>query len=223
MLSCALTLALGRLCAEQRRQCWEGVDRAGDPAALGGESLLMTDLVQPLRFPHQSKAEAALTPPVMNKRCFTIIGGEAAPGLSPPIDHPFWESNMGVCGVLISVCDALVSTIAPRCSPFPSHDNLSLPPSCQALEMYKDDWNKVSEHVGSRTQDECILHFLRLPIEDPYLEDSDASLGPLAFQPIPFSQSGNPVMSTVAFLASVVDPRVAAAAAKAALGEHCAE
>lgn len=84
--------------------------------------------------------------------------------------------------------------------------------------MYKDDWNKVSEHVGSRTQDECILHFLRLPIEDPYLEDSEASLGPLAYQPIPFSQSGNPVMSTVAFLASVVDPRVASAAAKSALG-----
>ncbi|KAG8452424.1 hypothetical protein GDO86_004286 [Hymenochirus boettgeri] len=89
----------------------------------------------------------------------------------------------------------------------------------EALEMYKDDWNKVSEHVGSRTQDECILHFLRLPIEDPYLEDSEASLGPLAYQPIPFSQSGNPVMSTVAFLASVVDPRVASAAAKSALDE----
>ncbi|XP_078542357.1 SWI/SNF complex subunit SMARCC2 isoform X2 [Lissotriton helveticus] len=89
----------------------------------------------------------------------------------------------------------------------------------EALEMYKDDWNKVSEHVGSRTQDECILHFLRLPIEDPYLEDSESSLGPLAFQPIPFSQSGNPVLSTVAFLASVVDPRVASAAAKSALDE----
>lgn len=95
--------------------------------------------------------------------------------------------------------------------------------------MYKDDWNKVSEHVGSRTQDECILHFLRLPIEDPYLEEGSASLGPLAYQPVPFSQAGNPVMSTVAFLASVVDPRVASAAAKSALGEkeiilltHCA-
>uniref|UniRef100_A0A672SH02 SWI/SNF complex subunit SMARCC1-like n=1 Tax=Sinocyclocheilus grahami TaxID=75366 RepID=A0A672SH02_SINGR len=91
--------------------------------------------------------------------------------------------------------------------------------SFQALEMYKDDWNKVSEHVGSRTQDDCILHFLRLPIEDPYLENSEASMGPLAYQPVPFSQSGNPVMSTVAFLASVVDPRVASAAAKAALEE----
>ena len=71
--------------------------------------------------------------------------------------------------------------------------------------MYKDDWNKVAEHVGTRTQDECILHFLRLPIEDPYLEDM--KLGPLSYQPVPFSQQGNPIMSTVAFLASVVDPR----------------
>ncbi|XP_071101457.1 SWI/SNF complex subunit SMARCC2-like isoform X3 [Haliotis cracherodii] len=89
----------------------------------------------------------------------------------------------------------------------------------EALEMYKDDWNKVCEHVGSRTQDECILHFLRLPIEDPYLEEDYQQLGPLTYQPIPFSQSGNPIMSTVAFLASIVDPRVASAAAKSALEE----
>lgn len=90
----------------------------------------------------------------------------------------------------------------------------------EGIELYKDDWNKVCEHVGSRTQDECILQFLRLPIEDPYLEDmSGRALGPIAYQPIPFSKSGNPIMSTVAFLASVVDPRVAATAAKAAMDE----
>jgi hypothetical protein len=43
--------------------------------------------------------------------------------------------------------------------------------------MFKDDWNKVAEHVGSRTQDECILHFLRLPIEDPYLEGDSGISG----------------------------------------------
>lgn len=43
-------------------------------------------------------------------------------------------------------------------------------------------------------------------LHDPYLEENDATddlksvLGPLAYHPIPFSQSGNPVMSTVAFL-----------------------
>lgn len=91
----------------------------------------------------------------------------------------------------------------------------------EALELYRDDWNRVCQHVGSRTQDECILHFLRLPIEDPYL-DCDAAggvLGPLAYQPVAFSKQGNPVMSAVAFLASVVDPRVAATAAQAAMDE----
>lgn len=89
----------------------------------------------------------------------------------------------------------------------------------EGLEIFRDDWNKVCEHVGTRTQDECILHFLRLPIEDPYLEEDSGYLGPLACQPVPFSKSGNPIMSTVAFLASIVDPRIAASAAKAALEE----
>lgn len=89
----------------------------------------------------------------------------------------------------------------------------------EGLEIYRDDWNKICEHVGTRTQDECILHFLRLPIEDPYLEDDCGFLGPLAYQPIPFSKSGNPIMSTVAFIASIVDPRIAASAAKAAMDE----
>lgn len=124
----------------------------------------------------------------------------------------------------VLVIDRFIRIFCLSSSPSPrpplSLSLLSLLSLSQALEVYRDDWNKVSEHVGSRTQDDCILHFLRLPIEDPYLEDSSASLGPLAYQPVPFSQSENPVMSTVAFLASVVDPRVASSAAKAALGKR---
>ncbi|KAJ2954767.1 hypothetical protein O0L34_g3070 [Tuta absoluta] len=94
----------------------------------------------------------------------------------------------------------------------------------EALELHRDDWNRVAAHVGTRTHDECILHFLRLPIEDPYLTDAPSGgvLGPLAYQPIPFSKTGNPVMSTVAFLASVVDPRIASKATKAAMDEFAA-
>lgn len=47
-------------------------------------------------------------------------------------------------------------------------------------------------------------------------------LGPLAYQPVPFSKNGNPVMSTVAFLASVVDPRIASKATRAAMDEFSA-
>ena len=92
----------------------------------------------------------------------------------------------------------------------------------EGMELYRDDWNRVSEHVGSRDQNECILHFLRLPIEDPYFEGKNIDLKKKAvgkYQPVPFSSSGNPVMSTVAFLASMVDPKVAAAASKAAIEE----
>lgn len=108
----------------------------------------------------------------------------------------------------------------------------------EAMEMYKDDWNRVADHgtvlrlirkviywflVGSRTLDECIMRWIQLPIQDPFLEEGDgasAILGPLAYQPVPFSQAGNPVMSTVAFLQSVVHPQIVSAAAKAALGMH---
>eukprot|EP00172_Hildenbrandia_rubra_P003933 Plantae.Rhodophyta-Hildenbrandia_rubra.ctg7016.p1 GENE.Plantae.Rhodophyta-Hildenbrandia_rubra.ctg7016~~Plantae.Rhodophyta-Hildenbrandia_rubra.ctg7016.p1 ORF type:complete len:1342 (-),score=247.02 Plantae.Rhodophyta-Hildenbrandia_rubra.ctg7016:1979-6004(-) len=39
----------------------------------------------------------------------------------------------------------------------------------EALEMYGDYWEKVSEHVGSKAPLECVEQFLKLPIEDPYL------------------------------------------------------
>ncbi|KAG9071193.1 hypothetical protein KI688_008738 [Linnemannia hyalina] len=90
----------------------------------------------------------------------------------------------------------------------------------EGLEMYDEDWSLVAEHVGTRSREQCILHFLQLPIEDPYLgATSERELGPLQYHRIPFSQADNPVMSVVAFLASVVNPGVAAAAAKSALKE----
>ncbi|KAG0205502.1 hypothetical protein BGX28_002938 [Mortierella sp. GBA30] len=90
----------------------------------------------------------------------------------------------------------------------------------EGLEMYDEDWNQVAEHVGTRSREQCILHFLQMPIEDPYLGGAtERELGPLQYHRIPFSQADNPVMSVVAFLASVVNPSVAQAAAKSALKE----
>ncbi|KAF9179759.1 hypothetical protein BGZ51_006626 [Haplosporangium sp. Z 767] len=90
----------------------------------------------------------------------------------------------------------------------------------EGLEIYGEDWNLVAEHVGTRGREQCILHFLQLPIEDPYLGGhSERELGPLQYHRMPFSEADNPVMSVVAFLASVVNPGVAAAAAQSALKE----
>ncbi|KAJ1996637.1 SWI/SNF and RSC complex subunit Ssr2, partial [Coemansia thaxteri] len=89
----------------------------------------------------------------------------------------------------------------------------------EGIEMYDDDWNRIAEHVGTKSREECVLHFLKLPIEDPYdvapLKDPRGAQSAV----IPFSRADNPVMSVVAFLASNVNPGVAAAAAKAALAE----
>lgn len=39
----------------------------------------------------------------------------------------------------------------------------------EALEMYGDNWTLVSEHVGSKGKAQCVVQFLRLPIEDTFL------------------------------------------------------
>ncbi|WWC71622.1 uncharacterized protein I206_105580 [Kwoniella pini CBS 10737] len=95
----------------------------------------------------------------------------------------------------------------------------------EGVEMFDDDWQNVSEHVGTRSKEQCIAKFLQLPIEDSYLTSDPTStdLGPLKYQAglngLPFDGSENPVMSVVTFLASTVGPAVAAAAAQSALGE----
>ncbi|KZT04487.1 Smarcc1 protein [Laetiporus sulphureus 93-53] len=86
----------------------------------------------------------------------------------------------------------------------------------EGVEMYDDDWSAIEEHVATRTAQQCIRKFLQLPIEDEYVT-TEGDLGPLRYARIPFEQADNPVMSVVAFLAGVINPGVAAEAAKTAL------
>ena len=83
----------------------------------------------------------------------------------------------------------------------------------EGLEMFEDEWDKVSDHVRTRTKDECVVKFLQLPIEDPFLEATQAELGPLQYAKMPFTREDNPILSVMAFLASAVDKNVAAQAA----------
>ncbi|KAG7943242.1 hypothetical protein I3843_15G029000 [Carya illinoinensis] len=114
----------------------------------------------------------------------------------------------------------------------------------EAMEIYNENWNEIAEHVGTKSKAQCILHFLRLPMENGLLENievpsmSSNSLNGDAGRShsnyngdsagschqdtdsesrLPFANSGNPVMALVAFLASAVGPRVAAACAHASL------
>lgn len=86
----------------------------------------------------------------------------------------------------------------------------------EAIEMFDDDWNAIAEHVGTRTREQCIMHFLQLPIEEPY-KQSQASSRTLEHKRTPFSKADNPVMSILAYLASSVDPKTIAKAAESAI------
>jgi SWI/SNF related-matrix-associated actin-dependent regulator of chromatin subfamily C len=108
------------------------------------------------------------------------------------------------------------SSILDRDAPWSDAEILRL---LEALEQYDEDWNQIAEHVGTRTREECVLQFLQLDIEDKYLE-SERLDAPIGLQmlgshggQLPFSQTDNPVMSVVGFLASLADPASTAAAA----------
>jgi SWI/SNF related-matrix-associated actin-dependent regulator of chromatin subfamily C len=93
-----------------------------------------------------------------------------------------------------------------------------------AIEEFANDWDSVAQKVG-RPKDQCVFQFLRLPgIETIDAQTTDAIGAELAKNThvtgsIPFATAANPIMSTLAFLASAVHPKVAAAAAQAALAE----
>ncbi|KAK7404445.1 hypothetical protein VNO78_05347 [Psophocarpus tetragonolobus] len=48
----------------------------------------------------------------------------------------------------------------------------------EALELYKENWNEIAEHVGTKTKAQCILHFVQMPIEDTFVDcDDDVDAG----------------------------------------------
>lgn len=86
----------------------------------------------------------------------------------------------------------------------------------------KLDWYAIASFVGTKTPEQCIARFLQLPIEDSFLEllekDGKDLLGPLKFAPnFPYSKADNPVISTIAFLTSLVDKEVVAESADRAI------
>ncbi|GAB2246705.1 hypothetical protein Droror1_Dr00006587 [Drosera rotundifolia] len=47
----------------------------------------------------------------------------------------------------------------------------------EALELYKENWNEIAEHVATKTKAQCILHFLQMPIEDSFLDSGSTVKG----------------------------------------------
>ncbi|KAF2262198.1 SWIRM-domain-containing protein [Lojkania enalia] len=95
----------------------------------------------------------------------------------------------------------------------------------EALEQFDDDWNKVADHVATKTREQCVMKFLQLEIEDKYLEadmpkeDEDLpsrsflrDLGFLSEGRLPIYQADNPILSVVSFMAGLAPANVTMAA-----------
>ncbi|KAK6114912.1 hypothetical protein DH2020_007181 [Rehmannia glutinosa] len=92
----------------------------------------------------------------------------------------------------------------------------------EGMQLYNENWNKIAEHVGSKSKAQCVVHFVRLPLSGAQLESID----------LPSTSGSSNLWShdnnherlesnsngfSVAFLASTLGPRVAAACAHASL------
>jgi SWI/SNF related-matrix-associated actin-dependent regulator of chromatin subfamily C len=96
----------------------------------------------------------------------------------------------------------------------------------EGLELYDEDWNKICDHVSTKTREECVLKFLQLEIEDAYVEpdphekdQAGLAVAYLGEGQVPFSNVENPVLSVLTYLAGLADPSVVAAAAGRAVEE----
>lgn len=127
------------------------------------------------------------------------------------LDNKYSPSSHAIDFVKIE--DPNYSAVPDKDAPWTEDELLLL---LEGLEIYDENWNKIADHVGSRTREECVVRFLQLEIEDKYLEpevSGHPSYGPLDNGRVPFSQNDNPVMSVMGFLAGMTEPAVAAAAA----------
>ncbi|XP_054817444.1 SWI/SNF complex subunit SWI3B [Prosopis cineraria] len=111
----------------------------------------------------------------------------------------------------------------------------------EAIMHYGDDWRRVAQHVGGRTEKDCIAHFIKLPFGEEFLNqysgvsddkgnqlkgpvDADSGLESIgAAEPskrmrlTPLADTSNPIMAQAAFLSALVGAEVAQAAARAAV------
>jgi SWI/SNF related-matrix-associated actin-dependent regulator of chromatin subfamily C len=95
----------------------------------------------------------------------------------------------------------------------------------EGLEEFDDDWNRVADHVQTKTREQCVMKFLQLEIEDKYVEadppESQSAVPSTKFLRdleylsegrVPIHHADNPILSVVSFLAGLAPANVTEAA-----------
>lgn len=87
----------------------------------------------------------------------------------------------------------------------------------QGLKLYKNDWYKISNEVGNKSPQECIIKFLKLPIEDTFNSAATKDLELLKYSShFPVNPNDNPIIYNLVFMTQLVDSDVAKAASSRA-------
>ncbi|XP_021746552.1 SWI/SNF complex subunit SWI3B-like [Chenopodium quinoa] len=105
----------------------------------------------------------------------------------------------------------------------------------EAVMHYRDDWKRVAEHVGGRTEKECIARFIKLSFWEKFAEpagmgeeesmsskgqvDAESGTEPPAkkLHLSPLADASNPIMAQAAFLSALAGIEVSEATATAAV------
>lgn len=84
------------------------------------------------------------------------------------------------------------------------------------INQYKNDWFKISKELG-KTPQECILKFLKLPIDDNFSKLSIKEFELMKFSSnFPVNNIDNPIINNLIFMSQLVDSEVAKVASELA-------
>ncbi|KAL5848048.1 hypothetical protein ACOSQ3_011572 [Xanthoceras sorbifolium] len=185
-------------------------------------------------------------------------GGSAAESSSIPNKEnskTLCSGCKSVCSIACFYCDKYDLTLCARCYVRGNHrvgvsssdfrrveiseetrtdwtdkDTLQL---LEAIMHYGDDWRKVAQHVGGRSEKDCITHFIKLRFGEEFIGHPDLgevdndveggleSIGTTSptkrMRLSPLADASNPIMAQAAFLSALAGVETAEAAARAAV------
>lgn len=162
-----------------------------------------------MRYDYAKNSSTHSTPYVtLCKNCF-------ASGLFPVAEMT--SSDFHRVDMLVETTSA--ATALADASSWSEEETLKL---LEGVEQFGQDWDRVASVVNTtKTADQCLAHFIRMPIEDPFTQNHALSAHqvPKLEKAVetPFSGVANPLMSMLVFLREAVSPAAAAAAAQGAL------
>ncbi|XVF35793.1 hypothetical protein REPUB_Repub19eG0001400 [Reevesia pubescens] len=174
-------------------------------------------------------AKDTATTTTSNNKSADALSLESPSSAAPTSKHSsstsrrFCGACKSLCTIACFVCDKYDSTLCARCyvrgnfrvglsnadfrrveitdeakADWSEKETLLL---LEAVMHYGDDWKKVAQHVGGRTDKDCVAHFIKLPFGEEYLGHPSSNEAESGFETnkrmrlTPLADASNPIMA----------------------------